>query len=264
MTRVSFSRVDTWRQCPFKYKCRYIDGLPSKPDLSATNPLVLGSTLDLGIQEGYEKAEEYYWNQYPVASDEGVLELMKIEHWLPQLRERFRRGEFQVELKTDRFIGYIDYLEGEDLLVDFKYSNNTEKYGDSAQIHVYASELPKRPKKMAYVCIPKFFIQKKLDGESTDEYKERQAMLEDLERNDLRAFRKYVMDEVQKLEIQTVWVEYDQSKVDDFWRDADAMLSATEFIPTPNDWCQYCDYKAECKGKRPHTRKPRAKTKDNN
>lgn len=227
MTKVSFSRVDCWRDCPKKYKFRYIDKIPTEFDYSATNPLVLGSTIDLGIQKGYEEAEKYYWDQYHVATDEGMTELMKIHYWLPQLRGKFNKGEFQVKIISDRFIGYADYIEDGRLLIDFKYSNHTEKYAESAQLHVYASELPKRPDYMAYVCIPKTFIRQKKD-------------------EDLFQFRKRVMETLRGMEIQIVWIDYDQSKVDEFWADAEKMLNATEFEAKPNDNCKYCDYADLC------------------
>lgn len=227
MTQVSFSRVDLWRQCPFKYKCRYIDMIPMKPNNSPTNPLLLGSTLDIGIQKGYEEAEKYYWSQRYVATDEGYTELMKIAHWLPQLRNTYRNGSFQEMIDNDRLKGFIDYLE-DDLLVDFKYSNNVEKYAESAQVHVYASELDPRPRYLAYVCVPKVYLKKGDDEDILD-------------------YRRRVMTELRTKEISTVYVDYDQEKVDAFWRDAETMLNATEFEPTPNDWCKYCEYKHLCK-----------------
>lgn len=225
--KVSFSRVDLWRQCPYKYKLRYIDGIPEEPDFSPTNARLLGSTLDLGIQKGYDEAEKYYWSQLPVASNAGYTELMKIEHWLPQLRSKFNKGRFQVRIQTDRFLGFADYIEDDRLLVDFKYSNAVEKYAESAQLHVYASELDPKPDYLAYVCIPKTSIRQRRD-------------------EDLREFRNRVQDTLDGMEIQTIWVDYDREKVEEFWSDAGEMLNATEFEPRRNDYCKWCDYAHLC------------------
>lgn len=227
MTQVSFSRVDLWRQCPFKYKCRYIDEVPTKPNNSPSNPLLLGSTLDLGIQKGYAEAERYYWSQNYVVTDAGYTELMKIAYWLPQLRNTYNNGSFQEKIDTERLIGFIDYLDG-DTLVDFKYSNNVEKYAESPQIHVYASELDPIPTDLAYVCVPKVFLKQDAD-------------------EDIQDYRRRVMDELRTKEIETIHVDYDQDKVDAFWEDAERMTDATEFDPKPNEWCKYCEYKHLCK-----------------
>ena len=227
MTRVSFSRVDCWKQCPRKYFHRYIQGIKPEFDYKPTNPLVLGSTLDLGIQKGYEEAEKYYWDQYPVATNEGETELMKIAYWLPELRERYNRGEFQVKIQSDRFLGFADYIE-DGLMVDFKYSNNVDKYSESAQLHVYASELPEIPERMAYVCIPKTFIRQKQD-------------------EDMSVFRSRVKNTLDTMSIQFVEVEYNQSKVDGFWKDAEAMQNEESFETRPNENCKWCEYANLCK-----------------
>lgn len=260
MSRISVSRVELWKQCPRKYRYRYIDKIPTEPDYSADNPLVLGSTLDLGIQKGYEEAEEYYWSQLPVATDDGVLELMKIEHWLKQLRPIYNKGEFQMRMMTDRFIGFADYVEN-DLLVDFKYSNSVDKYAESAQLHVYASEMDKIPARMAYVCVPKLYLNAYKDGESKEERVARLELLRHWKMNDVHRYRKYVMDEIANMTIKTVWVEYDQNKVDQFWKDAEAMENDTELPMCRSKLCASCEYCKICDEEAPRRKrkvKPRA------
>lgn len=253
--RVSHSRVDCWRQCPRKFKHRYIDEIAEPPDYSPTNPLVLGSTLDKAVESGMGVAEDYYWSNYHVATDEGETELMKINYWLQGLRKIFAGAEFQVKMEREGFIGFADAIVG-DTLYDLKYSNDTERYRNSDQLHVYASELPVKPKKMAYVCVPKYSPQKYLEGETKEEYQARQAMLEELAFSDVQKYRRLIMEELKKLDIQIVWVEYDQSKVDKFWEDAKKMQEDTEYIPIKNDWCKYCAYKSLCPPK--GRTKPRA------
>ena len=224
--RISHSRVDCWRQCPLKFKFKYIDEIPEEPDYTATNPLVLGSTLDRAVEFGMEKATEYYWDNYFVASDEGITELMKIEHWLPKIQDIFDGAELQVKIERDGFLGFADAIVG-DTLYDLKYSNNAEKYAESDQLHLYASELPEKPKRMAYVCVPKTFIRQK-------------------KTEDIIQFRKRVMETLNGMEIKIVWVDYDQSKVDKFWQDAEAMKHDTTFARKENEYCKYCSYKELC------------------
>lgn len=245
--KISWSRVELWRQCPFKFKCRYIDEIPEPPDYRPTNALLLGSTLDLGIQEGYESARAYYRSQLPRLCTEGETELIKIRHWLPQLRAKFNKGEFQVEIRQGDFIGYADYVEDGKLLVDFKYSNNTEYYRESGQIHVYASMMDPRPEYLAYVCIPKL---------RTEQPKPKN--LADVEnRVTIEEYRKGILKELSLMEIEIIWVDYDQTKVDAFWRDAELMLNDTEFEARKNNYCRWCDYKGIC----PLKRKPRKRVK---
>lgn len=226
MSKVSHSRVETWRQCPFKYKCRYIDGLEEEVDLSPSNPLILGKALDTGIEHGVQAGIDYYYSQYPIITDEHINWTIQLEHWIPKVRERLNKGQFQVELKSDRFIGYIDYLE-HPLMVDIKYSNHADKYATSPQLSLYASELEERPQYMCYMCVPKSFIRMK-KGE------------------DLHMFRKRLRETLRGMDIQTVWVDYDQEAVDLFWQDVERMKNATEFEPRENEYCSSCGYKALC------------------
>ena len=222
----SFSRVDTWKSCPRKYKYRYIDRIPTEPDYSATNPLILGSTLDKASQFGYEEAEKYYLSQYHAITDEGITELMKIEYWTPQIQQLFAGGEFQKKIASDRFIGYADAIVG-NTLYDLKYSNNVEKYAKSPQLHIYASELEKKPDYMAYVCVPKTFIRQK-------------------QNEDIIQYRRRVMETLREMDIQRIWVCYDQDVVDQFWQDASDMWKDKEYVRCTGEACKYCEYKQLC------------------
>ena len=257
--KISFSRVECWKDCPRKFRFRYIDKIPTEPDYSATNPLILGSTLDRGLEHGMEEAEKYYWSQYHVASDEGETELMKIEHWLKILRPKFKNGKFQTKIETDNFIGFADYIE-DNLLVDLKYSNNTEKYADSPQIHVYASMLDPRPEYLGYVCVPKTGIRQKKFKPATGKKKK------DTPGEDIQDFRRRVMKELNDMEVQYIWVEYDPEKVDQFWKDAEAMQKDRTWDPNHGDGCKWCDYSHICEEmSKPKVRKlkPRSEIKTN-
>lgn len=53
--QVSYSRIDTFKQCPYKYKLIYIDKLETKFNLDPTNALVLGTALHTGIEKTFWK-----------------------------------------------------------------------------------------------------------------------------------------------------------------------------------------------------------------
>lgn len=255
MSKVSFSRVECWRQCPKKYYYRYVEGIRVEPELKPDNALILGSTMDRGIEKGYEEAEKYYFEQFPTRSEAMETELMKIHHWVPQVRKMLHDGRFQVKIETDDFIGFADYVE-DNLLADFKYTSHPENYKDSAQLHVYASMMDPRPEYMCYVCVPKLFINKYKDGETKGEYKERMDRLRDWQYNDIVKFRQYIKEELEQMDIEVIHIDYDQDKVDEFWRDAEAMLQDRTFEIRKNDYCTYCDYKNLCKPPRKFKKKP--------
>lgn len=240
MSKVSFSRVDCWRQCPLKYKFRYIDGLTEEVDLSPSNPLILGKALDTGVEHGIDASIEYYYSQYPIITDEHINWTIQLEHWIPKVREIMNKGEFQVELKSDRFIGYIDYLE-QPFIMDLKFSNNGDRYASSPQLSLYASELDERPEHLFYVCVPKSFIRMKKEKKD----KKTGKLITPAE--DLFQFRKRLKETLQGMEIQFVPVEYDQEAVDQFWKDVEIMQSATTFEPRENEFCESCGYKEFCK-----------------
>lgn len=241
--RVSHTKVECWRKCPRQYYYQYIERISRKFDYSPTDPRTLGKTLDVAVESGMEEAERYYWSQYHDVHDEGILELMKMEYWLPQLNDLFRGGSFQIKIASQHgkhdFIGFADCIVG-DTLYDMKYSNNADNYRESSQLHVYASELPERPKRMAYVCVPRTFVRQKQPKVGRKGKKDEPG-------EDTMAFRRRAMGELEKKEIQMVWVEYDQSKVDQFWADVESMEQETEFAQKPHENCKFCDYKDICK-----------------
>lgn len=53
--RYSYSRVDCFSQCPYKYKLRYIEKLQRIQIPTADNALLLGQALHTGIERGVER-----------------------------------------------------------------------------------------------------------------------------------------------------------------------------------------------------------------
>lgn len=77
--RVSHSRVDLFNRCPYRYRLRYVEGLNTIPDTEPDNALILGTALHTGIEEGVEKALDFYQSSFPILTDDHVNEMMKLE-----------------------------------------------------------------------------------------------------------------------------------------------------------------------------------------
>lgn len=223
----SYSRVGLWEQCPFKFKCRYIDNLETEEDLSPTAPLILGSAMDEGIQNGIDAGIDYYYNKYPKITDVHVSEAMKIEYWIPKVHELLSPGgRFQVEIESENFKGYADYINS-GVLIDFKYSSNTQNYEVSKQLSLYKSELKESINYMAYMCIPKTFIRQKNS-------------------EDVIQFRNRMRQQLATMKIAIVEHEYDPLAVNTFWANVEKIKADTEFKPTKNEYCKYCEYAQYC------------------
>ena len=141
--QVSHSRIQTFEQCPYKYKLRYLDSIETLPDDKHDNALYLGTALHECIQVGISEAIDGYFKNYPVISDEIVTEAIKLEIMGKKARQTVPEdGQAEVELNTPDFKGFIDWLVPTEKpyqydLYDFKYSNNEQNYMDSDQLHLY-------------------------------------------------------------------------------------------------------------------------------
>ena len=68
--RFSYSRVECFKNCPYQFKLRYIDELETLPEWNdSANPLIVGTALHHGIEQGAEKAIREYLMSFPVISD---------------------------------------------------------------------------------------------------------------------------------------------------------------------------------------------------
>ena len=230
----SYSKVNLFEPCPLKYKFNYI----TKPEVErfaeADDPLILGKSMDTGIELGYQAAEDYYRSQYPYVNQESETELTKLKYWIEKLQPMFSHGQFQIELAKDNFIGYADWY-GDKTLIDFKYGNpNTaSRYAQSAQLHLYNNIMTKlgyEIDKMYYMVIPKTKISKE-DSESSKMFYDR------------------LMDTLESLEPIEIHVEYDESKVIKFGKSIEDITMANihdDFPAKTSVLCRWCDYKKLC------------------
>lgn len=240
MSHISFSRVSTYTQCPYKYKLRYIDGLDTVFNCDPQNALTLGTAMHECVELGVDRAIENYIAQYPVITDAIVDETTKLKvlgQKLTNLVYDWGDPIFEEPCQYKGFLGYLDALvpgpkEHEWVLFDFKYSNHTEHYASSPQLAIYKWLFEKtHPGEeiiaAAYICVPKTQIRQK---KTEDQYHFRQRLLETLD----------MMDPVQ------VWVDIDVTEgAFELYADAVEMLQATEFEKAPCklcDWCEFQDY----------------------
>jgi phage nucleotide-binding protein len=237
----SHSRIETFNQCGFKFKMRYLDKLLTLPPDNADNALILGTALHTGIEKGVDAAIEQYYNAYPIITDAHVDEAMKLEDLIPKARKLVPRGEFEVEISNADFIGYLDYLvpvekysDGRTAyhLYDFKYSNNADKYRKAAQLHVYKYffELlnpDKRIDQMCFLIVPKAKV-KQVKGESLNQYRER------------------IQDELNRTEPFLIPIEFDYRKVIEFTLGIKRAQETKEFKPQRSFLCRWCEYQIYC------------------
>lgn len=246
MFRTSYSRVGTFTQCPRKFELGYVDGLEVPFDCDAANPLAIGTMLHECIEVGVDEAVANYKAAYPVMTDCMVNELMKIGVLGRRARElawgMLDDGTdpvFEVKVEDDSgFVGFIDMLipRGEGLwtMLDFKYSNNVDRYLESGQLSVYKYFYERTHpgeiiQDMAFLIVPKTMI--------------RQRKTEDLYR-----FRERLAATLEDMRPRLYRVRYDPGKVADFAVGTCTMANAIEFPKHESRLCDWCDYKDFCLG----------------
>lgn len=249
--QVSHSRVGTFVKCPFQYKLRYIDKLKTLPKDDPQDALILGSSLHLGIEKNSDEAIKFYYNSYPVITDAHINEAIKLEYWLPKIKNEFysRYGAaydnalHEIKIEDENFIGFIDLLVPVDKntydLYDFKYSNNKDSYMDSEQLHLYKYYFERlNPGKyirdMYFMFVPKCQLKIK--------YKNKTNPRDET----LYEFRKRIYADLDSKKIEFVKIDYKDDKVFDFYTDVRQLQDCTEYIKKPTRLCDWCEYQRYC------------------
>lgn len=237
--QVSHSRISTFVQCPFKFDLIYNQKLEMIFNCDPQNALTLGHALHTGIEKDAETAINEYYSAYPVISDLHINEAIKLKFLIPRVKRVLPKGEHEVKIENDDFVGYIDLLVpvSEDTydIYDFKYSNNIDRYMESEQLHLYKYYFEmlnpgKKIRDLKYVFIPKTMIRQK------------QKPIEE----PLHAFRKRIIEELEKKQIQIVPIEYNSSKVIDFLTNTKHCIESEYYEKNPTRLCDWCDYKNYC------------------
>lgn len=225
----SHSRVELFEKCKLAFQFKYIFGIDLIPNLDADNPLIIGTALHKGV-EG-EDYEQIYCDSFPKISDKHINELIKLDLQVNRVKRKLNafKCEYEVELKTDDFVGYIDLVihnkDGSVSLYDFKYSNNEEYYLKSRQLHIYKyyyeKIFKKSVKNLGYIFVPKTFIrQKKLE--------------------ELFNFRKRIVATLEQPYVK--YVDYDAVKVEEFFKITKKIQNTNFSGMFPYCKNQYCDY----------------------
>jgi len=231
----SHSRVETYHSCPYKFKLRYLDKIKTIPADNADNALYLGTAMHTGIEKGVEAGIKEYYESFPVINDLHINESIKLEYLIPKVREVLPEGQYERMVASSHFIAFLDLLtpndDGSYDMYDFKYSNNIDRYMESGQLHEYKyfleSTTPYKIRNMYFVFVPKVGIKQK-------------------KTEDLISFRKRIMEELESSEVIIRKVEFDYTKVVEFYEGVKTILEAKEFPKNPTYFCNWCEYQNYC------------------
>ena len=246
--------MDCFKQCPYKFRLRYIDKIGVTPSDDADNALVLGTVLHTGIEKGIDAAIDEYFSAFYIVTDrpywkpssgsgwkyisDHITEQIKLEHFILKVREMLPQGGIhELKIETEDFIGYVDYLAptgepNEYDLYDFKYTKDGKRYEHSAQLHLYKYFLEQRGmriRNLNYLIIPKLKMIKIEKTEETADY--RQRVINELE----KAKPPYIMP-----------IDFDYRKVVGFLFGIKRAQETTEYTKNENRLCDWCEYQLYC------------------
>lgn len=271
--QVSYSRISTYEKCPYQFKLRYLDGLQTLPTDDPQSALVIGHALHTGIEKDLEAAIAEYYAAYPIIDDRHVTEAMKLENLIPRVKAVLPKGQHEVKIETDDFVGYIDLLapvsltteEMDDIccecgkecececsgscphgkysgyydIYDFKYSNNVNSYLESSQLHLYKyffelTNPGKRIRNLYFVFVPKCMLKQKSKNKTNPRDET------------LYEFRNRCIEDLESKEIRIEQIQYDPNKVIVHLIATKHCIEDTEFSKNPTRLCDWCDYKLYC------------------
>ena len=276
----SYSRVDCFKSCPYKYQLRYIDQLGTLPNYDAANPLHVGSCMHTGIEKGVDAALKQYHDYYPVIDDLQVHEAMKFEHLIPLVQDVIPAGGmFEVKIETDDFKGFIDMLVprggGVFDIYDFKYASGVgyvedvqriehvlppSEYDngfDPTVIDVIEEHVGMKPnaKLQGYLNSAQLHIYKHFYELTHPGHKIGglyyvfipKTMIRQKKTEDLFQFRQRLQSELNEAGIMVEEVEYDFQKVRKYLDAVETIKAASEFPKNCTKLCDWCEYKQYCK-----------------
>lgn len=242
MDRFHFSTAECFENCPARWFFRYGERLETLESDDPANALKIGTALHRGVETDVETALHEYFMSYPVITDDHINEAIKLQHWIPRVKEVIPDGLHEMQMQSDWYEGTMDLLvpctkhdaelpHGQFDLYDFKYSNNQQHYMESRQLHVYKyfceQITGRRIRNLFFVFVPKVNIKQK-----------KTESLED--------FRKRIEQEMQELDVEVKQVEYDQQKVIDFMETCMKIQFAQDFPKCQSYLCEWCEYKEYC------------------
>lgn len=242
MDNFHFSTAECFENCPARFGFRYRQNIEVLPTDDPANPLILGTAIHRGMEKDMEIAIQEYKDSYPIITDAHINEIIKLEYWIPRMKELLPEGFHEVNFKNDVYEGTADLIvpctkhdaglpHGQFDLYDFKYSNNIDHYMESKQLHVYKYFFQritgKHIRKMYFVFVPKVQIRQK-------------------KTETLQDFRNRIYEELEAKEIQIKEVVYDPSKVADFYETCMNIGLTDKCEKNESYLCDWCEYKDYC------------------
>lgn len=273
-SRLGYSTVSTFEQCPFRYKCQYVDGLKTLPNTDPANALIIGTALHRGIETDVDTAIREYFDTYPIITDLHVDEEIKLRYLIPKVKEVIPEGIHEVQVVDTNFIGTLDLLvplKPEDLSMEEADDicercpggwENCEscnsghcpkgKYHGWHDLYDFKYINPKNRNKYMdsrQLHLYAYYWMKKNPGKKIrkmffvfiPKVQIRQKKTEDLFQ-----FRQRLLEELNQVQIHVESVTYDPQKVIDHLELTQAILTCDEFPKNPTRLCDWCDYKNFC------------------
>lgn len=234
--RFSFSRIDCFKQCPFKYRCRYVDRLKTIPEQNADNALWLGSGLHKGIETTPEEGVLDYQAHYYVLTNEVINWSLQLEYWAQKAWDVLPEGgQHEIPIETDDFIGYIDYVCG-DTLFDFKWSNAIDSY--------------LKPDKARQLSLYKYYYELENPGQVINHLKFvffPKSKIRQRKTETVTQFRERLYDTLGELKIQVIEIPYDADSITDFLEERKRIETATEYPKQLGPFCErFCEFYGLC------------------
>lgn len=236
--KVSYSRVSTFNQCPYKYKLRYVEKIKTVKSQDANNALYMGTALHEGLENDLKACIKSYVSNYYILNDKNVDEIEKFKYLIPKIKPLLPHGINEIEIVDNDFTGFIDLLVPTDKkgvydMYDFKYSNNKANYQLSPQLHLYKYFYEKQSgnkiRNMYFLFVPKVQIRQK-------------------KTEDLYQFRKRIDEELENTfeNLEFMKIKYDSKKVIEFLLDVKKLYDCEDFEKKPSYLCNWCEYKDYC------------------
>ena len=110
MDRFHFSTCECFENCPYRFELRYKKNLNSLPTDDPANPLILGTAIHRGMEKDMETAIQEYKDSYPIITDAHINEIIKLEYWIPKMKELLPEGFHEVNFKNDVYEGTADLI----------------------------------------------------------------------------------------------------------------------------------------------------------
>ena len=235
--RFSYSSISTFSNCPYRWYLQYKERLKTIPECNPDNALYLGLGIHKGLEMGsVEAGLEEYKSHYHFITDDNINWMAQLEYQIPRALEILPPGgEHELEIKTDDFIGYVDYVVG-DTIYDFKFSNNVESYLASPQLSIYKFYLEQvRPdlkiNHLKYLFIPKVNIRQKFKSKPPET---------------LAEFRDRLNEHLEATEIRVEEVDYNLESVAQFQGACQVLKGVKQFPKNKTKFCTWCPYQRYC------------------